>query len=423
MTIRRIGLVSCSKAKLTRPAAARDLYSVSALFRGQRTYAERECDDWFILSAKHGLVDPDEVLDPYEQTLATASASERQLWSADVLGALERKLGSLEGVTFDCLAGSLYLDNGLVAGILQRGGHVNRPTLGMRMGEQLAYFAKINAGGVVSEPGLALPPRPDLVMTPRVENARVDLVTRAAVVEALLAFGRTLDSDTLVALGPDPESDQLIRDDPFAFLLGVVFDQGIRFERAWRAPYDLQQRLGTIDPAYLASHPSEVRAAVTAPPALHRYVNNMPAWIVAAAQRVLTNYDGDAESIWNDHPTAEQLRGRFEAFKGIGQKKAAMAVEILERQRGVAITHMEGSDIAYDVHVRRVFLRTGLASVDDLAHMVSAARELHPARPGELDYPAWWIGHEWCGPGAPACADCPLARACPKSIEAAAGVR
>jgi hypothetical protein len=44
-----------------------------------------------------------------------------------------------------------------------------------------------------------------------------------------------------------------------------------------------------------------------------------------------------------------------------------MAVEILERQRGVAIHQMSGSDIAFDVHVRRVFLRTGLAERDDQA--------------------------------------------------------
>ncbi len=59
-----------------------------------------------------------------------------------------------------------------------------------------------------------------------------------------------------------------------------------------------------------------------------------------------------------------------------------MAVEILERQRGTAIRHLEGSDIAFDVHVRRVFLRTGIAERDDQQHMVEAARRLHPDRPG-----------------------------------------
>ena len=57
----------------------------------------------------------------------------------------------------------------------------------------------------------------------------------------------------------------------------------------------------------------------------------------------------------------ESCKTRFQTFDGIGQKKAAMAVELLERQLGRTGQMMEGSDIAYDVHVSRVFLRAGLA--------------------------------------------------------------
>jgi hypothetical protein len=38
-----------------------------------------------------------------------------------------------------------------------------------------------------------------------------------------------------------------------------------------------------------------------------------------------------------------------------------MAVEILARDLGIPLREMSGSDVAYDVHLRRVFLRTGLA--------------------------------------------------------------
>jgi endonuclease III len=88
----------------------------------------------------------------------------------------------------------------------------------------------------------------------------------------------------------------------------------------------------------------------------------------------------------------------------------------------VEIAHLEGSDIAFDVHVRRVFLRTGLAERDELEHMLRSARELNPTRPGALDYPAWWIGHEWCRPVDPSCDACPLAGPCPRYIERARGV-
>ena len=136
----------------------------------------------------------------------------------------------------------------------------------------------------------------------------------------------------------------------------------------------------------------------------------------AAARRVLDHYNGDAGRIWNGNLTARQVYERLDQFQGIGQKKAAMAVEILERDLRVPISAMEGSDVAYDIHIRRVFLRTGLAQRDDLDHIVSVARTLHPKWPGEIDMPAWLIGRQWCHAGTPDCDGCPLSAACPKIV-------
>ena len=85
-------------------------------------------------------------------------------------------------------------------------------------------------------------------------------------------------------------------------------------------------------------------------------------------------------------------------FPGIGQKKAAMAAEILARDLGKPLQDMSGSDVAYDVHVRRVLLRSGLAEHDEVTHMIAVARALNPDRPGALDLPAWDVGRRWCRP-------------------------
>lgn len=69
-----------------------------------------------------------------------------------------------------------------------------------------------------------------------------------------------------------------------------------------------------------------------------------------------------------------------------------MAVEILQRTLGVPVADLSGSDVAYDVHLRRVFMRTGLAEHDEVGHMVAVARSLRPQRLGELDNPVWDIG-------------------------------
>ncbi len=216
---------------------------------------------------------------------------------------------------------------------------------------------------------------------------------------------------------PDPQANQMVIDDPFAFLVAVIADMGIKAERAWALPYELRRRLGYLDPESVAASGNAVAQAVQASPKLHRFISLIPKWIVEAARIVNDKFGGDAGRIWGDTPTATELRRRLERFPGIGQKKAAMAVEILERDLKVPLQDLSGSDIAFDVHVRRVFLRTGIAEHDDVAEMVAAAQELNPERPGALDLPAWDIGRRWCHPRDPDCDLCPLGLACPRLID------
>lgn len=246
-----------------------------------------------------------------------------------------------------------------------------------------------------------------------------------AVAAALLDFGidhNTAEKAIAVDFTSDPDANDLVRTDPFAFLLAVIFDQNVPAERAWLAPFLLKQRLGYLDPKSVASAHEDVQAAIQREPKLHRYVNKMPVWVVRAAQRVLDHYGGDAATIWSDNPPADVLQRRFDDFAGIAQKKAAMAVEILERDLGVPVRDLERSDIAYDIHIRRVFLRARLADRDDRDIMIEAARHLHPERPGALDLPTWLVGRGWCHAGVPDCETCPLTQVCPKEIERAAHV-
>lgn len=249
---------------------------------------------------------------------------------------------------------------------------------------------------------------------------------KQAVAAALIAHGDALAQSLgsgATRFTADNDANALIHHDPFAFLVAVIADQGIRAERAWALPRQLQLRLGGFSPELIASNPESVRAAFAAPPELHRFINDVAAWTIAAAVIVIDLYRGNAGEIWSGDPTAAELRQRFDDFPGIGQKKAAMAVEILERDLGVKIKDLSGSDVAYDVHLRRVFLRTGIAERDDLTHMVFQARVLHPERPGELDKATWDIGRRWCKAKNPECANCPLVSVCPRHIERGDQVR
>jgi hypothetical protein len=136
---RRIGLVGCVKEKAPRPCAAKELYR-STLFLGRRAYVERTCDDWWILSAAHGLVDPDDELEPYDETLKDAGRARRRAWSAEVLAAIDRRVSPSPGGVFEIHAGAEYRDYGLVAGLEKRGCVVEIPTRGLPIGQQLRFY-------------------------------------------------------------------------------------------------------------------------------------------------------------------------------------------------------------------------------------------------------------------------------------------
>jgi uncharacterized HhH-GPD family protein len=241
------------------------------------------------------------------------------------------------------------------------------------------------------------------------------------VAAALLAFGDELAAAGAVQVGSAftdlPEADALVKSSPEAFLLGVLFTQGVPAERAWAGPWLLSRRLGHLDLARLASEREAVDAAVCARPALHRFKHTIAGWVSDAAQRVLECWDGDASRIWTGSPSAIEVMERLSAFRGIGRKKAAMAVEILSRHFGVRIADLQGGTVAYDVQVRRVFLRSGLIETDSPAAVAAAAAAGAPKAPGSLDLPTWLVGRQWCHPARPDCAHCRIGDVCPRLVE------
>lgn len=248
----------------------------------------------------------------------------------------------------------------------------------------------------------------------------VDQARRREVFAALVAYGRELEAQGVAQVGGGftgrEDADTLLQEDPNAFLLGVLFTQGIPAERAWAGPWEFKQRLGTLDLHALASDQDAVAAAFQSPPMLHRFKNTLPKWISAAAARLLAEWDGDAATIWPAGTPIAVVGERLSRFDGIGRKKAAMATQILMRHFRVALVGLESGQVAYDIHVRRVFLRSGLALEDSLAAIEQAAREGAPESPGVLDIAAWLVGRETCRPRNPDCDRCRLGGPCPRLV-------
>ena len=132
MTI-RVALVSCVKSKQASATPARELYT-SQLFRSLRAYAEANAGVWYILSAEHGLLNPDQVVAPYERTLNTMKKADRLAWAARVQGQLFRVLPP--GAEIIMLAGERYRKD-LIPFLRSRGFPVRVPLEGLSFGRQL----------------------------------------------------------------------------------------------------------------------------------------------------------------------------------------------------------------------------------------------------------------------------------------------
>ena len=131
-------LVACASKKRAQSAPAQCLYD-SSLFNKSAQLARLRGDCWYILSAKHGLLSPSQVIEPYDKTLNEMPKSERLRWAEGVLTHLLTVTKNQDTVVF--LAGKRYRE--FIAPELRREGYsVDIPMEGMKRGEQLSWLNK-----------------------------------------------------------------------------------------------------------------------------------------------------------------------------------------------------------------------------------------------------------------------------------------
>jgi uncharacterized HhH-GPD family protein len=139
-------------------------------------------------------------------------------------------------------------------------------------------------------------------------------------------------------LAQDPDADQLLARDPLALLVGMLLDQRMPLEWAFRGPYRLAQRLGwaSLDAGEIAAYdPEAFTAVMVGPPALHRYPAVMAGRIQALCRYLLDAYGGDAAAIWRTAESGAELLRRLRALPGFGEQKARIFVALLGKQLGV----------------------------------------------------------------------------------------
>jgi hypothetical protein len=134
-----IGLVSCVKTKRDEPAPPKDLYT-STYFEKMRTYAEQNHDEWWVLSAEHGLLAPDgDPIEPYDETLSGARVAQKRQWAARVAKQLDEAGLLSDEVRLVFHAGKNYYEE-LLPLIDDTGVSVKIPTEGLGIGDKQAWY-------------------------------------------------------------------------------------------------------------------------------------------------------------------------------------------------------------------------------------------------------------------------------------------
>jgi len=137
--MRRIGLIPCTSKKKPCRCPVREMYSASPTFRKALGYALDHYDEVYILSAKHGLLALNDVIDHYNYTLIGKGRDIKREWSDMVVGQMHER-GLLKGdVAFFIHAGNDYRQ--FLVPILEGLGYsCIVPLTGLRQGEQAQWY-------------------------------------------------------------------------------------------------------------------------------------------------------------------------------------------------------------------------------------------------------------------------------------------
>ncbi len=182
-----------------------------------------------------------------------------------------------------------------------------------------------------------------------------------------------------------PDADRLLVANPFALLLGMLLDQQVPMEWAFLGPYNLQQRIGgALDPETVAAlGPEKVEELFRDKPALHRYPASMGKRAHALAAYIVDHYGGDAEAIWRDATSGEEIYRRLHELPGYGEEKAKIFLAILGKRLGAAAPGWEAAAAPFsDATPRSV---ADVDSPETLARVREFKKAQKAAKKGKAD--------------------------------------
>jgi uncharacterized HhH-GPD family protein len=130
------------------------------------------------------------------------------------------------------------------------------------------------------------------------------------------------------------EANELIAKDAMALLIGFALDQQVTVPKAFSGPLAIKERVGTLDAGRLAA--TDLDPVFREKPAIHRFPGKMAERVHDLAVHIRDEYGGDAERVWKDAKSGEQLRVNIEGLPGFGEMKVKALGAVLAKRFKVA---------------------------------------------------------------------------------------
>jgi uncharacterized HhH-GPD family protein len=134
----------------------------------------------------------------------------------------------------------------------------------------------------------------------------------------------------------DDDADRLLGEDGLALMIGMLLDQQVPMEWAFRGPATLRSRLGHVDPTRIAAMDTEEFVAVCCQvPAIHRFPAAMGKRIHALCGAVVERYGSRADAVWTEAANGPDLYRRLHELPGFGDEKTKIFIALLAKRFGV----------------------------------------------------------------------------------------
>ena len=144
----------------------------------------------------------------------------------------------------------------------------------------------------------------------------------------------TARTGTLAITG-DEAADRLLNTDPLALLVGMLLDQQVPMEWAFRGPATLVDRLGHLEVAAVAEmDPEAFLETCSTKPAIHRFPRSMAGRIQDLCRHIVDHHSGDPAEVWTGAVDGSDLAKRLQALPGYGAEKTKIFVAILAKRMG-----------------------------------------------------------------------------------------